>query len=177
MKNQSISDFVASTMDSVLNSKEHKSLFANQYKMASKECGCSGECDCSMADDLSFSDDENDARKKKKESKECGCTEDCDCSSADDVSNMKSSAAFDVAIDSLLTASAALDSVGLDRGSALTLKIASLVVEAKKEDKKKKDKKKSSTDSKSDKNKKSTKKKQSSKPASTLSKSSPVKKK
>ena len=75
---------------------------------------------------------------------------------------MESSAAFDVAIDSLLTASAALDSVGLGRGSALTLKIASLVVEAKKKDKKekkdKKDSKKSSKDSMSAKDKKSDKK-------------------
>ena len=69
--------------------------------------------------------------------------------------DMEPSVAFDVAIDSLLTASAALDSVGLGRGSALTLKIASLVVEAKKKDKKEKDSKKSSKDSQSAKDKKS----------------------
>jgi len=65
----------------------------------------------------------------------------------------QSVSALDVAFNSLLTASAALDSLGLDRGSHLTLKIASLVVEAKKADKKKKEddkKKKSDSKSKSD---------------------------
>ena len=63
MKNQSVSDFVAATMDAVLNSKEHKSLFATQYKKATtlprlwqdKE-SCS--YDSAMADD-------QDAKKKK----------------------------------------------------------------------------------------------------------------
>jgi hypothetical protein len=50
--------------------------------------------------------------------------------------------AYDTALESLLTASAALDSLDLDRGSHLVLKIASLVIEAKKADKKKKDEKK-----------------------------------
>ncbi|HEY5268016.1 MAG TPA: hypothetical protein VII94_02685 [Candidatus Saccharimonadales bacterium] len=113
------------------------------------------------SDSSSADDDDNDARKKK---------EDSDSSSADD-EELEAAAAFDVAIDSLLTASAALDSVGLGQGSSLTLKIASLVVQAKKkeekskkdEKKKKDDKKKSSKDSQSAKDKKSDSKKSDSK--------------
>lgn len=67
------------------------------------------------------------------------------------------STAYDTALESLLTASAALDSLDLDRGSHLVLKIASLVIEAKKADKKKKDEKKKPSlkkkDDKSDKKK------------------------
>ncbi len=196
MKNQSVSDFVAATMDAVLNSKEHKSLFDVQYKYAqdmndAKKGHCSKcdkdmescSCDSSMADDndarkakksddedSSMAWDDNDARKKKKDS-----DEESDSSSADDDNDARKkkdssdddssaddglgSTAFDVAIDSLLTASAALDQVGLGRGSALVLKIASLTVEAKKKDKKDKDSKKK--DSQSAKDKKSSDKKKS----------------
>jgi hypothetical protein len=73
---------------------------------------------------------------------------------ADD-SEERVSSAYNVAIDSLLVASAALDSVGLGQGSAISLKLASLVVEAKKKEKdSKKDSKKSSKDSNSAKDKK-----------------------
>lgn len=66
-----------------------------------------------------------------------------DCS----VEESKTSSAFNVAIDSLLTASAALDSVGFNKSSALSLRLASFVVDAakkktKKDEKKKDDKKK-----------------------------------
>ena len=176
MKNQSVSDFVAATMDAVLNSKEHKSLFATQYKKASESM-----CEKHSKMDSCDADDENDARRKAKkdadEEDKASAWDDNDArrkakrdaeedtASADDdteedteedtasANDLEASAAFDVAIDSLLTASAALDSVGLGRGSALTLKIASLVVEAKKKDSKdKKDDKKK----KDDKNKKDT---------------------
>lgn len=171
MKNSSISDFVATKMDEILKSKEHQDLFATQYKRAAAACTKCGKdsescmCDSAMADDQdarkkkkeesdSASADDQDARKKKKEeSSDSSSADDADSASVDDSedsasaddedSSMQSSAAFDVAIDSLLTASAALDSLGLDRGSVFTLKIASLVVNAKKkDDKKKKDKKK-----------------------------------
>src|SRR5574337_457741 len=229
MKNQSVSDFVAAAMDAVLNSKEHKSLFATQYKKAGETmCAKHGKMDSCAADDQEarkkkdsdessawdmndarkkkdsdddscMADDDNDARRKKKDSDEDESSaddqEDFDTSKdsahstagrdrgeydnhfADDDDNdarrkkdsdedessaedgLEPAAAFDVAIDSLLTASAALDSVGLGRGSALTLKIASLVVEAKKKEKdskkSKKDSKKSSKDSQSAKDKKS----------------------
>jgi hypothetical protein len=185
MKNQSVSDFVAATMDAVLNSKEHKSLFDVQYKYAQdmnaakdscKKCGSGhSDKDSCMADDndarKSKKDDEdessawddNDARKKKDD-------EDDKKDDSDASDSLEPSVAFDVAIDSLLTASAALDQVGLERGSALVLKIASLTVEAKKKDKKdsqsakdkksdKKDSKKSDKkDSQSAKDKKSDKK-------------------
>lgn len=193
MKNQSVSDFVAATMDAVLNSKEHKSLFDVQYKYAQdmnaakdscSDCGSKHDGDSCMADDdnndarkskkdddessawddndarkakkddeddASFAWDDNDARKKKKDDEDEDKEDDSDASDG-----LEPSAAFDVAIDSLLTASAALDSVGLGRGSALVLKLASLTVEAKKKDKKDKDSKKK--DSQSAKDKKSDKK-------------------
>lgn len=186
MKNQSVSDFVAASMNAVLNSKEHKSLFDVQYKYAQdmnaakdscSECGSKHDGDSCMADDdndarkakkddedSSMAWDDNDARKKKDSDEDSSDADDNDArkkkdsdedsSSASD--GLEPSAAFDVAIDSLLTASAALDSVGLGRGSALVLKIASLTVEAKKKEKdSKKDSKKSSKDSQSAKDKKS----------------------
>lgn len=136
--NKSVSDFVAASMNAVLNSNEHKSLFK-----------------------LAYQADNNDAKKSKKEKCE-DCKEDmdnCYCMKADDFDlstldeeefyakdssnyvhdmhdssdEMHSTAALDVAIDSLLTASAALDSVGMDSGSTLSLKLASMVVEAKKQ--------------------------------------------
>lgn len=124
MKNKSVSDFVAAHMDATLKSSEHKALHGVQYKYASDETA---------------SVDMNDA-KDKKECKVCekmmdACTCDEDESKADD--NLSVSA-FDVAIDSLLTASAALDAVGMANSSTLSLKIASIVVEAKKKDKEEK---------------------------------------
>jgi uncharacterized membrane protein YgcG len=124
MKNSSISDFVASQMDAVLNSKNHQELFANTWvKKASDD----------SSDSSSMMVDDADARDHKQDD------DSDDCSAADD-GEMEVSASFDVAIDSLLTASAALDDVGMEKNSALSLRIASLVVEAKKkvkEDKKK----------------------------------------
>jgi hypothetical protein len=218
MKNQSVSDFVAATMDAVLNSKEHKSLFATQYKKAGESmCAKHSKMDSCAADDEndarkkrdtdedsssawddndarkkrdtdedSSDADDNDARKKRDTDEDSSDADDDDDNDAEDpkkpvkfdpnfggrdvggpsvskADDMEASAAFDVAIDSLLTASAALDSVGLGRGSALTLKIASLVVEAKKKDskdkkdekKKKDDKKKKDKDTQSAKDKKS----------------------
>jgi len=214
MKNQSVSDFVAATMDAVLNSKEHKSLFDTQYKFAQDQNAAKKDedKDSCMADDddndvrrakkknsddeSSADDDDNDARKKNSDESSADDDNDAkkkkmppwlkkDDSDADDnddkgasdpvVSNngavigwkqpaqisvkppakaddhsadMEPSIAFDVAIDSLLTASAALDALNLGRGSAYILKIASLVVEAKKKDKNSKKSKKDSKDSK-----------------------------
>jgi len=70
---------------------------------------------------------------------------------------MKSEAAFSVAIDSLLTASAALDAVGMEKTSALSLKLASLVVEAKKKNTKDKKEKKTNKDKKDSKSSSSSK--------------------
>lgn len=150
MSKNSVSDFVAAAMDAALKSAEYKTLFNTQYKFASDEgkdkCDeCDKEkdhCDCgdsSHAHDAEVEDnaaawDNNDATAIEEEDKD-----------------VKAEAAFDVAIDSLLTASAALDSVGMEKTATFSLKLASLVVEAKKkeEDKKKKDKEK---DKKSDSN-------------------------
>ena len=121
MRNKSTSDFIASSMEAVISSNEHQSLF---NKFASKK----------------DSDDAKDKPSKAKICKDCKKDEDsCYCMPADDSEmsssdnkKMKSTAAFNVAIDSLLTASAALDSVGMGNTSTLSLKLASLVVEAKK---------------------------------------------
>ena len=153
MTNKNISDFVAASMDAVLNSEQHKSLFNTQYKFAS---------------------DENDAKKSKKnmcshckcEKAQCECGPDSndnydqepgmtdeegyyDMSSSDDSQyddysmasdgssgrhgNMTINSALDVAINGLLTASAALDVVGISDGSIVSLKLASLIAQAKKE--------------------------------------------
>lgn len=190
MRNQNISDFVAATMDAVLKSQEHRSLFATQYKSAEDVNDAKhkeDDKDSCMADDndakekchtchkpmskcecdSSKASDQNDAKHKKdsKDSKDSSSADDndvdsttanpypkqYDASSADDSSEEKVSSAYDVAIDSFLTASAALDSVGLGRGSAISLKLASLVINAKKkekESKKSKDSGKSSAKSK-----------------------------
>lgn len=212
MSNKSISDFVASTMDTVIKSSEHKSLFGSTYKFASDQ----------SSEDEQSADDLNDARKRAKpvlldsvsekkegyyvicsqypnfnfdeafdslrEAKEyakkildkgdsdwiaiyhivgvpkvsndpsTGFSEDIvwewrapddmfapdylpdeskdnsDSSYADDSSD-DVSAAYDVAIDSLITASAALDSLGLEKSATVSLKLASFIVEAKKVDK------------------------------------------
>lgn len=182
MKNNSVSDFVAASMDAVLKSDQHKALFATQYKFASGKCGKCGSENCACgdsnmaeskpikidpefgatpvkgpsvdsgaADDL-LASDENDAKDKKKD-KEDKKEEEEDKEDKEDKddkdekdkndafdSEEMSSSAFDLAIDSLLTASAALDSVGMEKSSTLSLKLASLVVEAKKKDQDKKDK-------------------------------------
>lgn len=195
MKNKSVSDFVAASMDAVLKSKEHKSLFGTQYKFASsEECKEHGKVDDCDANDLELSDDKGQYhpwsehpvsthpsavkpqspvvkmpedkiygnRPKAMDIKNTdwmrqtvsGPTPSVDKASADDDTLVMptveydeddkqlhpeadpemASTAFDIAIDSLLTASAALDSVGMPKSSSLSLKLASLVVEAKKKD-------------------------------------------
>jgi len=179
----SISDFVAASMNATLNSKEHRSLFGNQYKTASscEKCGeSSGDCNCDILDESiddepvtseqgfeepalddlipeesvldSFHSPERKLERADKHEKDRVQQHDLDeerefagsnkGSFLDSVDDLPASTAFNVAIDSLLTASAALDSIGLDKGSATILKLASMVIEAKKEDKKKKSKKK-----------------------------------
>lgn len=97
-------------MDNALKSQEFKSLFKSaSYDEASAE------------------------DKKHEHSDECDCDDKKDEAMADDApAGLNPSNAFDVAFDSLLTASAALDEVGMANGSQLSLKLASLVVEAKK---------------------------------------------
>lgn len=51
MKNKGISDFVASTMNGILNSYQHKSLFNTQYKTAAKKNKKNTDSDNCMLDD------------------------------------------------------------------------------------------------------------------------------
>jgi len=152
MKNNSVSDFVASTMDALLGSEEYKTLFHKGFvsQAQAEEPTEESSVDNSDADDFVDADanasddgDDNDMRGGS-------------CSDADE----KMSSAFDVAINSLLTASAALDYAGMESGSSLSLKLASFVVDAKKKmpkssdsDKKKADKKKADEKAKADKKK------------------------
>jgi len=141
----SVANTVAQTMKTLLNSPDYQSIFKS----------------ASVGEDH---EDENDARKKKKEEdkkdedksyaddkdEDMSYADDKDeddgddCAMADDEEKLEATANYDIAIDSLLTASAALDELGSPTGSAATIKLASLIVEAKKkkvEDLKKKDKK------------------------------------
>lgn len=145
MKKNNISDFVASSMDAVLKSSEHKSLFNGQYKIASSSEEHSGEehsSDDKSTDDHSAWDSDDKAYTKScptcnKDKDNCYCDAD-DANHADHADythdgKMSTAEALNVAIDGLLTASAALDAVGLNDGSTVSLKLASLVVQAKKE--------------------------------------------
>ena len=188
MTNKSVSDYVAATMNAVLNSDEHKSLFAN-YKTASDENNVSDSlcAKCKYSKDSctcgsSMSADDNDARTKQvsdEDSSDVSCADDDEASDSSSDSNKAedkevpmSSSAFDIAIDSLLTASAALDSVGFEKSSIISLKLASFVVEAKKKEKDKKDSKKDKKKDSKDSKKKPAKSTSSSKPASSKSTSS-----
>lgn len=161
MTNKNISDFVASSMDAVLNSEQHKSLFNTQYKFASDEndakkskknmcshCKCEkAQCECGPD-----SNDNYDQEPGMTDDQEPGMTDEegyydmsfSDDSQYDDYSmasdgssgrhgNMTINSALDVAINGLLTASAALDVVGISDGSIVSLKLASLIAQAKKE--------------------------------------------
>lgn len=81
--------------------------------------------------------DDNDVSMKEKTCMDCNMAKaECKCEhnkvSDEDESWAKESKACDVAVENLLTASAALDYVGLVKGSELALKLAALVAEAKK---------------------------------------------
>lgn len=162
MKNKSVSDFVAATMDAVLNSREHKALFSGHYKYAQDmndakkgkkevcpECNkvmdnnMMDSCSCGdksyAMDDEVFADDTDmsmysDDMGMSMDSDDMGMSMDSDDVEdySMDMDGMHSTAAFDVAIDGLLTASAALDAVGMSNSSTVSLKLASLIVEAKK---------------------------------------------
>lgn len=119
MRDKSVSDFVASTMNNILSSPSHQSLFASRQKFASTACDkChKEECSCEDENDVNDADDKEDDEK--------------DTNDANDFSNF---ASYDVTIDSLLTVSAALDCLGMEKESAVSLKLASLVIQAKAKD-------------------------------------------
>jgi len=138
MNNKSVSDYVANTMNAVLNSAEHKSLFnkyaqdVNEAKDKVEPSSCCG--DKEFADDNEA--DDNSAKDSSEKSSEKSCEKSCDkdSNSVKDEDLYDVSCAYDVAIDSLITASAALDSLGMEKSSSLSLKLASFIVEAKKTD-------------------------------------------
>lgn len=140
MKN-SVSDYVASAMDAALKSDEYKSMFRTSYKYASvdevdsddakdkkcKECHeKSCVCDSAKADDVASASDSLDVDSSDA---------DFDLANVEDEGEELSSAAYDIAFDSLLTASAALDSIGgFEKSAEFSLRLAALVTEAKKKE-------------------------------------------
>jgi hypothetical protein len=151
MNNKSVSDFVAATMNAVLESDEHKSLFGNFNKRAQLEgfkvtrhkdldpnTKCDGIIQGGQCTTCGWVRDKN----KAEDSSTDGSSSSSDSNDVKDGSSDKISSAFDIAIDGLLTASAALDSVGFEKSASLSLRIASFVAEAKKKEKEKKSGKK-----------------------------------
>lgn len=122
MKN-SVSDFVASSMDAIMKSKEHKQLF---NKFASTMCEKCKEEDCKC--DAAMADTKKEPVEVEKEDEAAADT--ADVSEANDVLSVE--AQLSIAIDSLLVASSALDAVGFEKSAEHSLKIAAFVSEAKK---------------------------------------------
>lgn len=138
MKNKTISDFVASSMHDFLNSDEHKSLFKTQYKTASSKDAACAKCGAAEADTCSCDAAEAHDRinpqpefPEEMFNPQPEPPEDMFNPQPEPPSS-QSPDALKVAIDNLLTASAVLDAFNMPGKSALILKVASLVVEAKK---------------------------------------------
>jgi len=143
MKNNH-ANYIAQSMKTLLDSPEYQAIFKTASSMKDKEED-KDKKDESKADDLDldseldFEDDSEDlgddldldmsyAKDKKKDKKD----ED-DCGMSDDKKDLDEVVAnYDIAIDGLLTASAALDELGSPTGSAATIKLANLIVQAKK---------------------------------------------
>lgn len=114
------SNTVAENMNKILKSASHREIFGGY---SDEDKTHEHNEDCSVDDkemNMLDSDDSVDQFD----------VDDTDMSDED----MTAQAHFDIAVDSLLSASASLDELGFDKGSAISLKIASLVVEAKKKD-------------------------------------------
>lgn len=140
---KSISDLVANDMQKILNSEEHARLFKKPYvKTAAETCPSCNEikdqCHCGdsmMVDDVVMADDSEHDTEHDTEPSSVSVTVDFEGHShAEDTEEdtSKTATAINSALKDLLTASAALDYAGLEKASELTLKIATLVSEAKK---------------------------------------------
>jgi hypothetical protein len=119
-----LSDKIASDMRAYLESDECERVFGTKMATASTE-----EDSCAAHD---HSSEEMDARDHSSE-EDCGDATDHkdeeDCDMAEDE---KVSVALSTALASLLTASAALDSVGFEKSASLSLDVANFISEAKK---------------------------------------------
>jgi len=110
MKPSNTSELLAASMQAILQSPEYKKIFASNFSLEEQEV------------DTNIEDD-------KEEEQDCSYGDDGFCEYND---HNHLVTAFDVAIDSLLTASSALDDVNMGSSSSLALKLAGLVAEAKK---------------------------------------------
>ena len=178
---QDFSNEIAAQMKLNLESPEHLSIFAGKEKCSACDCApC--ECDSHSAKDSKDSEKSTDSHSVK-DSKDS--EKSTDSHSADDAHNHfgtgapkfddsskysdsseaddEAVLAFDQAIGSLLSASAALDAAGLEKSASLSLHLANFVVEAKKKAKKKKKSDSKKSDSKKSDSKKSDSKKSDSK--------------
>jgi hypothetical protein len=142
MKNSA--DYIAQSMKTLLDSPEYKKIFRVASSLEEKEDeSCADDKDEDMSKDESHADDKD---KKDEDMSYADDKDEDDCGMADDKLE-DVTANYDIAIDSLLTASAALDELNSPTGSAATIKLASIIVEAKKKkvedlkEKAKKDKK------------------------------------
>lgn len=164
MKNEDMSNMIASQMYKTLSSPEHQEIFGldkTAQTMAEK----------ADAKDKKEEKEDSHSAKDSKESKESdehsakdSKEEKSDKSDADDLKAKYPAeswdaddgvVAFDEAISNLLKASSALDAAGLEKSASLTLDLAGFVVEAKKKADKKKKSKKSKDSKKSKESKKS----------------------
>jgi hypothetical protein len=142
-----LSENIAMKMDSLMKSAEHKNLFGQTVKFVKakhdhnhdhdedmqdvddQNCG-----DTMMANDTNMdmdSDDMDHADDNKSEVDNL-LSDEYNVNSL--TKSEKKEACMDLAVEGLLMASAALDELGVNYGSHLTLKLASMVAEAKKEE-------------------------------------------
>jgi len=115
---------IANSMASLMKSAEHEDLFGkyahdHEHGNEELECVCEPGETCELCETVDSSLDANDASDED-DAKDDAKDED-----------VKACAAYSIAIESLLTASAALDAANMSDGSTLSLKLASLVSEAK----------------------------------------------
>lgn len=131
MVKSNLSELVALGMNETLQNDEFKALFGVTYKTAGEECKeCHKDpckCDDSSADDGSSEEEDSSAADDNAAKDDKDTDKDTEKSDWDD-----KSAALDVAIEGLLKASAALDSVGFEKSATASLNLAGLIAEAKK---------------------------------------------
>lgn len=136
--NKTASVSIMNDMQKILDSSSFKSLFKSPFvSTASEEVDVN---DAATKFTPSMADD------KKQDEEDCGDEMYAD-DKEDEQASAKETLAFDLALENLLQASSALEHAGFVKGAAVSLKLAGLVVEAKKKAKEdKKDKVKEKAD-------------------------------
>lgn len=139
MSKRDFSNHLAAEMERILNSDEHKEVFStNIEKLAFSRVSDEDKLTSEVEIDLLATAEEKCCECSAKESKSGSCV--CDCHPKEHKHEEKKEAS---AVDTLLSVSEDLETQGFERLAGLTLKLASLVVEAKKKKTDKKSDKKS----------------------------------